>query len=46
MKKSISRCTVSAAVILCFLWVVLGTAAAAEKTIRIGSPFQIGYYCG
>jgi TRAP-type C4-dicarboxylate transport system substrate-binding protein len=42
MKKSISRCIVSAAVILCFLWVAVGTAVSAEKTIRIGSPFKSG----
>jgi TRAP-type transport system periplasmic protein len=43
MKKSISRCIVSAAVILCFLGVAVGTAVAAEKTIRIGSPFKAGH---
>ena len=42
MKKNISRCIVSAVVILCFLGVAVGTTVAAEKTIRIGSPFKSG----
>ena len=42
MKNSQSRCMLSAVTVLCFLWVAAATATAAEKTIRIGSPFKAG----
>jgi TRAP-type C4-dicarboxylate transport system substrate-binding protein len=40
MKKGKSWCILSVVTVLCFL--LVGTAVAAEKTIRIGSPFKSG----
>jgi TRAP-type transport system periplasmic protein len=42
MKKRKSWCILSVMTVLCFLLATLGTAVAAEKTIRIGSPFKSG----
>ena len=42
MKKGKSWCILSVVTVLCFLLVAWGTAVAAEKTIRIGSPFKSG----
>ena len=42
MKKGKSLCILSVVTVLCFLLVAWGTAVAAEKTIRIGSPFKSG----
>jgi TRAP-type C4-dicarboxylate transport system substrate-binding protein len=42
MKRWKSWCILSVTTVLYFLWIALGTAIAAEKTIRIGSPFKAG----
>ena len=42
MKKKSSWCTLAVMTVLCLLWVAVGTAMAADKTIRIGSPFKSG----
>ena len=42
MKEMKLRCSVTIAATLCFLLVWLAAAGAAEKTIRIGSPFKSG----
>jgi TRAP-type C4-dicarboxylate transport system substrate-binding protein len=42
MKNNKVSVIVSIVAVVCFLFVVAGTAVAAEKTIRIGSPFKSG----